>query len=308
MLVEPNLAKGSIVTSNHADHAATALHGWDQMFAEVRAVIDSNGVIARGSDDEETARALRKWCAHQRSRRLANRLREDRIAALESLAGWSWDSHEASWNRQCQEVIEHVEKDGCFPTRGSNDEAERLAGWCTNQRRYASEGSLSEGRLARLLLIPGWESFSSDSSRARFGWDEKFGKIVAYVNEHSRFPSATQGNDADVIVLGQWCAGQRTRRRNGELSTELSQLLESIPGWQWEPFASRWDQSYASVRSFVQERGVFPNPKADDQAVRKLGVWCHNQYASLRNGTMPAHRVELWAQLIAMKNAHRSSD
>jgi hypothetical protein len=73
-------------------------------------------------------------------------------------------------------------------------------------------------------------------------------------------------------------------------------LLESIPGWQWElkpQVKLGWDATYERLIEYQREHGSMPHAKFAYPDGLKLGSWAAYQRYSYRKSEMTAARVNL---------------
>ena len=121
---------------------------------------------------------------------------------------------------------------------------------------------------------------------ARFLWPGKlkdlqsgFQRLGEYV-QGCGHASPSQGYQApDGFPLGAWVAVQRIRRHR--LRREWQELLETLPGWTWDPTADRWEEGFRQLRTYVSEVGYAQPLQAHRSADGyRLGEWVAVQRAS----------------------------
>jgi len=115
-----------------------------------------------------------------------------------------------------------------------------------------------------------------------------------------------QATHGDTFVskstsLGLWVARQRALHRCGALDEDVEQALEQVPGWVWSLDEAAWTTRMAVLRDLAHSKTGL-NLDDPEQTGRKLarignhaavttvGVWCAQQRAAAREGTMPAHQ------------------
>jgi ribosomal protein S18 len=190
---------------------------------------------------------LSVWRENQRKVKKAGKLSQERIALLESIPGWAWESHRA-WEDRLAELREYVEKHMEFPSQRDGS----LGIWCNNQRTAKKRNGLSQDRAVLLETIPGWK-WNVDQ------WDSNFQEFKKFVESNGQFP----GDNA----LGVWYGVQR--RSKEKLSQNRIALLEAIPGWTWE---DEWQENLNALIRFVKENGRIPHGGEG-----RLGAWCSIQ-------------------------------
>ena len=99
----------------------------------------------------------------QRSTRGKAKLDAQRIAQLESLAGWEWDLRDAWWEMgfaHLEEFVRH-QRHARVPALFKAVDGFQLGAWVDRQRGMhgkirRGKGKLSAERIARLEALPGW--------------------------------------------------------------------------------------------------------------------------------------------------------
>jgi hypothetical protein len=95
-------------------------------------------------------------------------------------------------------------------------------------------------------------------------WSRNVDALKEYVstNGHSKVPSTFLINfNGSMIGLGTWVAYMRTKYRNGTLQQEKIQILESLPGWVWNP----------------GKPGPAGNPERDEEIIKQRESGAHLQ-------------------------------
>ncbi|MFI9536793.1 helicase associated domain-containing protein [Nocardia fusca] len=118
-------------------------------------------------------------------------------------------------------------------------------------------------------------------------WHRKFELLQEFqrMRGHALVP---QKHVEDGVKLGSWVNEQRSRR--DEISAERRALLESVPGWAWEPHTAAWERVYAALAEFGHREGHARVPSGHVEAGVKLGVWVGEQRAN--QATMHQERRE----------------
>lgn len=144
-----------------------------------------------------------------------------------------------------------------------------LGSWVATQRHSNGKGRLAEDRFQRLDALPGW----TWDPVADY-WTEHFLALKAFAEteSHARVPHGCIENG---LRLGQWVAVQR-RNRAG-MSQERVLLLESLPGWSWNPHADGWDKAYALLVDFAERHGHARVLKSYVAGDVNLGKWVTQQ-------------------------------
>lgn len=96
--------------------------------------------------------SLAFWIGNQRSGYSKNTLSKDRVLQLQSLANWSWDPKNDSWENSFEEIRQFAIKYKRYPGQKEN----LLGSWVSIQRRTYKKKTLSADRIRRLESLPGW--------------------------------------------------------------------------------------------------------------------------------------------------------
>ena len=178
-----------------------------------------------------------------------------------------------SWNACFKVFQDHVRECGNAKVLHSHvtKDGFRLGWWVARQRTNKRKKQLSLKRIKLLEELPDW---SWDPYE--FNWQKKFQILQNYVQEygHARVPQdyVTQ----DKIKLGLWV--RMWRKKKNKLSQERVQLLESLPGWSWNPLEDSWQKNFHVLQKYVQEHGHarVPQKYINGEGVR-LGMWISTQ-------------------------------
>ncbi len=114
---------------------------WNRIYNKVKITIES-GKSIRESDHYG-------WCVKQKKIYNDGIMTPERIAALEKIKGWAWESRDARWNKTYNELLQYVIENGYFPPYRRND-------WVSKQMMYYKRNMIKQ-RAAKLDKIPGWE-------------------------------------------------------------------------------------------------------------------------------------------------------
>jgi hypothetical protein len=159
-----------------------------------------------------------------RRRKVPKWLKEE----LESIPGWTWNPVEDRQRRNLAVLREYVKQHGWQRLTSETEFGGlKLGSWVGRCRRSYAKGTLAGWLEKKLKAVPGWQ-WKPENSRQiklqllreyveRFGWDG-FRTRLVYKG----------------VQIGSQVVEGRTRYRQGRLSPELKEQLESIPGWQWD--------------------------------------------------------------------------
>lgn len=209
---------------------------------------------------------LGQWVAVQRNYRKT--MSPERVVLLEALPGWSWNPYEDKWEEGFTSLLRFVEREGHAGVPKDHIEDGYLLGrWTSHQR--TKRKSLSPDRRERLEALPSWSwDLRADMWRRKFDLLREFQRREG----HALVP---QGHAENGVNLGTWLQEQRNNRAT--LSEERRKLLESVPGWTWDPYSESWERGFAAITQFAQREGHARVPQGHIEGGLKLGGWVAEQ-------------------------------
>ncbi|MDP2762835.1 MAG: Helicase associated domain protein, partial [Sideroxyarcus sp.] len=226
------------------------------------------------------------WVANQRAREDIIPL--ERKVLLEALPGWSWDRFTAMWEKGFHCLKEFADREGHaeMPQNFKTADGFPLGSWVTTQR--ISKDNIPLERIALLDALPGWTWNTVDKK-----WNEGFCNLkkFAEINGHANAPIGYTTGDG--YRLGQWVSVQRGNKDT--MSSERRELLETLPDWNWDPHAAKWEKGFSHLNEFVErERHCLPPAlyKTDDGY--PLGSWVNTQRTT-KDNMPPERKVRLEA-------------
>lgn len=188
---------------------------WDSTMVRVADFALRKGRIPTRGDDPE----LSGWLAAQRFALRAGRLDAARIAALESIPGWSESlsstRSQSVWEHRLAALRSFQAERGRYPRADATDPCEAAAGrWVSVQRELHRRGDLSRHRADALCAIPGWR------------WTAREADFDARADQLARELGGAP-IDTGHRLYG-WVVSQRRRHREGRLSPEQVDVLRSL--------------------------------------------------------------------------------
>lgn len=207
---------------------------WEGCFSELLRHVTVHGTanIRKDYVVPETGYPIGKWVSRQRQAHRNGKLSPDRVARLEALPGWTWDSRDDKWEAGFAELLRHATANGTAAVRNNYVVPETgypLGVWVNNLRANFRSGKLSPERAARLEALPGWTWCVPDSD-----WEEGFAEQLRYVQVNGTFDVPARYTVPETgYPMGAWARTQRQNYRNGKLSPERIARLEALPGWEW---------------------------------------------------------------------------
>jgi superfamily II DNA or RNA helicase len=188
--------------------------------------------------------------------------RKERLDAL----GFDWDPFATDWEEGFEHLQEFRKEYGhCrVPGKYKSPNGYRLGGWVDRIR--ANPNRVSLNRKGQLDAV----GFNWDPITTR--WEEGFEHLQAFKKEygHSRVPGRGY-KCPDGFPLDRWVAFQR--KKKDSLSAERKAGLDSL-GFDWDPFATDWEEGFEHLRAFRKEYGHCRVPaKYKSPNGYRLGGW-----------------------------------
>lgn len=129
---------------------------WDRGIAALRRWVADHGYLPTGACTVDGLR-LDRWINQRRREYRAGTLSADRIALLEGIAGWTWDSREAQFDVGFHHLMAWLSEHGnCTPPSKARIDGFAVGAWVAQRRRDFREGRLSQRHALRLESLPGW--------------------------------------------------------------------------------------------------------------------------------------------------------
>jgi len=253
---------------------------WDERYGQLVAFKEEHG-HCNVPIDYDTNAVLGRWCHTQRQLKRQYRLKPDRMARLKSV-GFEFDLIAAKWEELYQLLISFKNQYGHCNVPKSYEAVPKLGRWCNTLRTLHNQGRLSSDRIDRLTSI----GFSFGPLAEQ--WEEMFQALTAFkvVHGHCNVPQNYETNSS----LGAWCDRQRQYKRQGKLSPDRIERLESN-GFDFDPYATEWEQMFQALIAFKEEHGHCNVLQLHDSNV-SLGRWCSLQRQYKRQGKLSPDRIE----------------
>jgi hypothetical protein len=117
-------------------------------------------------------------------------------------------------------------------------------------------------------------------------WDERYGELERYKEEHGHCRVPDEHVTADGFQLGAWVGTQRVTR--DRMPAERRKRLDAL-GFVWDVSDYQWEEGFAHLQAFVCEHGHCTVPALYTSAKGfRLGNWVRVQRRS--RDSMPADR------------------
>ena len=177
------------------------------------------------------------------------------------------------------------------PQGYKTQEGYRLGSWQSNQREDYKKGKLSHERIQRLEGI-GFKWIMGALKPNRLKWDHWYELTLEYMNKH-RDPNAPQGyKTQEGYRLGSWQINQRKDYKNGKITLERVERLESI-GFSWGLRDKWFEKGFQETLNYKKDTGDPNAPKYyKTPEGYKLGRWQGTQRYIYWKGKLSTQRIE----------------
>jgi len=229
---------------------------------------------------------LGSWVGRQRRLEALGVLDIDRKSLLETLPGWAWDARADRWQESYEMLVAYVAERGSarVPQSFKTSDGFRLGGWVREQRGAYSEGLLEGDRQQKLESLNGWSWNAREDN-----WEDGYRHLLNYISVHGD-AAVRKGSAFNGFLLGRWVSRQRVWRGKGTLSQERQDKLSALPGWNWDPFTSAWEEGYSHLDAYVREHKNTLVPQSYVVEGHRLGAWVSQQRLLYAKGKLDLDR------------------
>ena len=163
-----------------------------------------------------------------------------------------------------------------------------LGKWVSQCRDDYWDGLLSPEHISRLESVDGWQWGPPRSG----SWRHALHALSGYATQHGT-TLLVEHTTVDGVDLQAWTSLQRQAYIALNLPATRVEMLEELPGWEWDAELVRWRQGLRAARLHIQRHGSL---KSVDRETRlgdfRLGHWIQRCREDYRAGTLPADRVD----------------
>jgi hypothetical protein len=131
-------------------------------------------------------------------------------------------------------------------------------------------------------------------------WLATYGEYVTYVEAMGRLPRESTSSAAQPSVevrLASWARYQRRRLARDVMPGWQRELLEMVPGFDWDPTAEQWQRRCEELGQFLAAHRRMPRYRSPDPVERRLAAWVHKQRHRAKQDLLSHSRVEALRRL-----------
>lgn len=165
-------------------------------------------------------------------------------------------------------------------------------------------GTLRAEHITELQAADGWHwgPHRPDS------WRHIFNALARYTSRQGT-AVVVQDTLIDGVNLQAWTSTQRHLYGAGSLPPARADLLESLPGWQWDPDLDRFNRGMAAATSYIARHGTLTGIGHGTRAADfPLGHWIARCRQDHRADTLPAERAAVLEALPGWSWANPSKE
>ena len=264
---------------------------WDNWFELLNVYFALNG-NAKVPVNYLTSEGLKlgSWASDQRKKKSKEILSQDKIARLESLFGWTWDSISEQWEEGLEQLVWYVKEhvNARVPLRYVDSNGFTLGSWVSHQRTNKAKNLLSQDRIDRLEGFHGWTwDLLIDQ------WEEGFEQLKFYIKEYGNTRTSRIYISPDGFKLANWVKTQRLNKAKNQLSQDRIERLEALQSWTWDPFIDQWELGFDQLQFYIKEHGNTRVPSrftsTDDF---NLGGWIGRQRTNKAKNLLSQDHIE----------------
>ena len=183
---------------------------------------------------------LSNWVTRNRSQYKKNKLSEDVIKELENTPGWVWNINEYKYLLGLNKLKDYVD---VYKTSIMNSNCKhdgfKLGSWINTKRGDYKKGKLSKEIIKDFEELPDWTWSVIDLEK-----DNRLKSLNDYIKTYGDAKVKNDHKDPNGFKLGSFVYSIRSQYKKNKLSKEDINFYESMPGWQWDDYRSKFDKLF----------------------------------------------------------------
>jgi hypothetical protein len=253
-----------------------------------------------------TDHGLGRWVSKQRGFFRKGKLKPERVILFESLPGWAWEPKEEIKDEFVIAMTAFSEREGhCNVPQQHMENGIPLGRRVANRRNEYKHKKLSADLVEYLESLPGWSwklktgprrnLINEQSGKINIDdqkWMENFEALKTYINREQSIEVEREHIEGG-LKIGLWVNNQRVLKRRGKLPDHYKGLLETIPGWDWDPGRHKFNDWYILLKRFVDREGHSRVPQSHKEEGRPLGSWITKIRSDKRSSLLLMEEISL---------------
>jgi superfamily II DNA or RNA helicase len=261
---------------------------WFEVYNHLKDYVSKHKKFIPASYELSNGMNLNSWIVRLRSEYKKKILSKEKIALLEKIPGWTWDTNELAWQQGYDYLKKHINEYNKVPfNKHITTDGFGLGNWISHQRKNYFANSLSQERIALLENLKGWEWDPVESI-----WYRSYEALKKYIDDNNQFATKNFVTE-DGIKLSSWAVYQRGSYKNKLLSNEKIKLIEKLPGWEWDPIEALWNKGFEYLKKYLTKFNKLPIDTYITDDDYKLGNWVNSQRRNYRNKVLTKDKIKL---------------
>jgi hypothetical protein len=190
--------------------------------------------VARKNSNVGYLRSTFFWAIKQRQMYAKNQLHVHKLHLMQLIPNWNWKL--PTDYEMCNLIEDYVEERGVLPTAATD--AYLFENWCHKMRVAYVKRKLSNGMIARLEQIPGWQWQHKESITPTYApnqaWESHYLQLVQHISIYKKAPMGKHKK------LYYWMNEQKSNW--DKLDTQKKTKLLAIREIIWNPDAYTWEE------------------------------------------------------------------
>jgi hypothetical protein len=258
---------------------------WNNAFQRVKAFIEQQNKLPRANCNNGDETALGAWLNKQQRKYNDGNLKTDRIKLLEQI-GALIPTEEKEFLEKLEQCTVFILKNNRPPSSTATDPKEKsLYYWRSGQLHSRNIGTLKPHR-SKLL-----EENGIFKTAYEHEWRSFFERLEHFVQANKRLPIRKSANPVEAS-LGQWRQQQFILYKNGKLTKENAERLESL-GVATTVTTVSWGENFRKLHAFVTTRNSIPSRSSKNEDERQLSRWLETQQIRIKKNDLSDRRRRL---------------
>jgi hypothetical protein len=193
-------------------------------------------------------KSFKQWLARQRKQLKEGQLSEERKIKLAPIIHLlTNDPLKSQWEKYFEELAAFSKTYGHINlSEDAKVDGLYLSRWVMRQRTRYKLNTISRDEIRALESIPGWKWDPSKDN-----WDATYLWVKQYIAENGHILM----HQDEYPTINFCLNGQRKLRRRGTILPEREKLLESLPGWSWNPAELSLEKAISEATAYVVANG-----------------------------------------------------
>ena len=264
---------------------------WDDNYELLKEFIDKFDRLPSQSETYNNIN-LRTWINNQRTKNSNGVLSKERKEKLESLKINIFEGFDGRWDRKYELLKEFIDKFDRLPKVNDIYKDIKIGQWLKTQKIKNRQGLLSNYRKEKLESLDS-NIFENINDIWNNTWDDNYEVLKEFIDKFDRLP--TQKEVYKDIKIGSWIDYQKHNNKQGKLSDDRKEKLESLDSNIFENindiWNNTWDDNYEVLKEFIDKFNRLPKVN-DIYKDIKIGKWLNAQKIKNRQGLLSNYRKE----------------